>query len=151
MQKTHEVTQAGLEKLKVDLQKLIDKHEELIKIRGKAMDAGDVSENDELDMVEEAIIANEAEMHELETLIKSAVVVESDNETGVSIGNTVIVDVEGKESTLEVVSERDADPLDGKISLSSPIGKALAGKKPGDTVDVELPKGTVKYTIKQVK
>ncbi len=151
MQKTHKVSADTLKKLRADLDKLLTKRKEFGIIFGQAVEAGDPRENDEYCMVIEAIVANESAISELTEYIKSTVVVEADDEPGISIGYTVVVDVGGNESTFEIVNEMDANPMEGKLSLSSPIGKALAGKHAGDTVNVDLPKGTVKYKIKQVK
>jgi len=137
--------------MKAELEKLMKKREELQEIRKRAVEAGDVSENDELDMAEEAIIVNDEQIHNLEEQIKNAVIVSGKDSEGVGIGNTVTVNVNGKQQIFEIVALRDANPVENKISLQSPIGAALAGHKKGDKISVDLPRGTVTYEIVDVK
>ena len=65
----------------------------------------------------------------------------------VMMGSIVTVKVDGKEKKYTIVSFNEADPLNGKISNESPIGVSFLGKKKGDSLDVETPRGVMKYKI----
>jgi transcription elongation factor GreA len=70
----------------------------------------------------------------------------------VSIGSTLkLLDESGEELTFTIVGSPEADPAHDKISNESPVGRAVLGKRKGDTVTVQAPAGTIKYTIKGIK
>ena len=93
----------------------------------------------------------EQRVTEIENMLKNAVVAESDDspEDVVSFGSTVkIHDVEfDEDAEYTIVGSSESDPVKGKISNESPIGKALLGSKIGDTVSAETPGGTVELKI----
>ena len=90
-------------------------------------------------------------MDELEELIAKAKVIKNGNSNGeVILGCKVTVKVNDQEQTFDMVGEWEADPMEKKISHTSPLGKALLGKKKGDSVEIEAPAGKVKYHIRKV-
>lgn len=116
---------------------------------------GDLSENAEYDAARTAQAENEARIHELETLIENAVVVDENMmETGiVSLGSIVVLhDIdEDEDITYSIVGSNEVDPLENKISDLSPIGHAIMGKRAGDEVEVTTPSGAqLRFSIVDV-
>jgi transcription elongation factor GreA len=113
---------------------------------------GDLRENNEYTAAKEDLGLIEGRIQELEELIKNAEVVTSDVDTEVvQIGNMVIVDRDGNKETYTIVGEFEADPMNKKLSNSSPIGKALLGKKKGDVANVKAPAGSMKMKVVEIK
>lgn len=119
----------------------------------KAREFGDLSENAEYHSAKEDLAALEGRIEELKDIIARVIVVDikKTGEEEVGIGSMVTVHVNGKSHDFSIVGEWEADPAAKKISHESPLGKALIGKKVGDTVEVEAPAGKVIYAINSVK
>jgi transcription elongation factor GreA len=118
-----------------------------------AKSLGDLSENAEYHQAREDQGAAEERIAHLEQILKNAVVMDSKHSTGtVEVGTTVTVLKKGdkEERTFTLVGSEEADSLNGRISNESPLGGALLGKKEGDKVMVESPKGAFEYTIKKI-
>ena len=115
---------------------------------------GDLSENAEYDEARNEQARTEARIKELEDLIENAVVVdESEIDTSVvSLGSVVRVrdEDDGEEMEYSLVGSNEANPLLGKISDQSPIGKGLMGKKEGAVLQIEAPVGTVTLKVLSV-
>jgi len=150
-----EITQDGLDELTGEL-----KHLEEIKIPNSikrvstARSYGDLSENAEYHDAKEELDFLETRRDEITIILAKAKVVKATrSQTKVGIGSTVVVQnlVNKKKVTYNMVGEFEADPIAGKISVSSPIGKALLGKKKDDEVKVAAPAGTVAYKILELK
>ena len=150
-------TKAGFKALQDELDYLKNvKREENKKDISKARSYGDLSENSEYDeaKLEQAKIATR--IAELEEMIKNAVVIDETvvDAKVVGIGSTVTVKIKernNEEKVYQIVGSYETDPLHGKISDVSPIGRALIGARKGDKVEVELPNGkTMHLTITQV-
>ena len=85
---------------------------------------------------------------ELESVINQAIVVKGNHSTKeVGVGAKVKVKIGKAEHVFSIVGEWEADPKEKKISHESPLGKALIGRKVGETVEVQAPAGKVEYTI----
>lgn len=114
---------------------------------------GDLSENAEYHDARQVQAEVEDRISHLENLIKTAVIVDGSDsaikEGMVSIGSTVKVQKEGEKEVREykIVGSEEADMAHGKVSNLSPLGSALLGKKKGDKVDVNTPKGKIVYTL----
>ncbi len=144
------ITQEGYNKLKEELDFLSTvKRKEIAERIERAKELGDLSENAEYSEAKDAQALNERRILELADILKNVVVVDSvGNKKGeVDMGSKVKVQVNGKEKEYEIVSFNEADPLNGKISNESPLGMAFLGKKKGDELKVETPKGQVTYKI----
>lgn len=116
-----------------------------------AKSLGDLSENAEYHEAKDALGFVEGRILEIEDLLKNAVVVEQEaGGSNVRVGTTVVVSVNGKEKTFTIVGSNEADPLSGKVSNESPIGRALLGAKVSDTVEVETPAGTTVYEVLRI-
>lgn len=117
----------------------------------RARDFGDLSENAEYHAAKEELAFIEGRIEELEELIKKADVVKiSNGNSQVALGCKVTVEADGKEHTYEVVGEWEADPMEKKISHTSPLGQALLGKKKGEAVEFQAPAGKIIYKIKKI-
>ena len=130
------------------------KREEIKEAIAVAKSFGDLSENSEYDEARTEQAKTEARITELQFLVENAVVVdESKVDTSIiSLGSTVVLyDVDDEEEiNYSIVGSNETNPLEGKISDQSPIGKALMGKKEGDSVSIETPAGTLKFNILKV-
>ncbi|MBP5488970.1 MAG: GreA/GreB family elongation factor [Lachnospiraceae bacterium] len=116
----------------------------------EAREQGDITENSEYDSAMDDHRKNETEIADLEALLNRAVVIDKIDTKKVSVGClvTVLNVTKNRESTYEIVgSPILVDVLLGRISDFSPVGKGLAGAKPGQEVTVELPAGPVVYKI----
>ena len=152
MAKQTVITDEGLKKLEAELDELktVKRKEVAEKIK-VALGYGDLSENSEYDEAknEQAII--EGRIAEIENQLKNVRVLD-EAEIGtesVHIGSTVTVTEKSsnEEETYRIVGSTEADPLGGKISDESPIGKALIGHRKGDEVEVETPGGVILLTV----
>ena len=155
MTKKNILTYEGLKKLEDELQdlKVVKRKEVADKIR-EAREQGDLSENAEYDAAKDEQRDIEARIEEIEKILKNAeVVVDEDVDLEkISIGCSIrILDIEfDEELEYKIVGSTEANSLKGKISNESPVGKALLGKKVGDTVTVETQVGEIAYKILEI-
>jgi len=126
---------------------------EAIERLSKARDFGDLSENAEYHSAKEALSAMEGRIEDLKDILTRVTVVDVQKAglDSVGLGSVVHIEVNGSAHEFTIVGEWEADPAAKKISHESPLGKALLGKKVGETVEVEAPSGTITYAIKEVK
>lgn len=147
------LTQKGLDKLRQDLIQLKTVRRPAVIERIQAARAlGDLSENSEYDDARNEQSFIEGRIQELNDIIKKAKVVSkkfSNSEAG--LGSTIVCEVEKDSESYELVSSAEADPANGKISIDSPLGKGLIGKKKGDTAQVKTPGGEISYQILDIK
>ena len=91
---------------------------------------------------------------QLESMIKNHVLIDpgqAHHASSVRLGSTVIVEADGRRREYTIVGSAEVDPGAGRISNESPVGKALIGRRVGDTVQVVTPKGVVKLTLAEIK
>jgi transcription elongation factor GreA len=116
---------------------------------------GDLSENAEYHAAKEQQSLNEGRIQELETLLALADIIDVSKLSGTTVkfGATVkIVDEDSEEQkTYAIVGDAEADAKKGRISISSPIARAMIGKSKGDTIEVISPGGAKSYEIVDVK
>lgn len=149
------VTKDTLERMKSELQRMkaVDRPAASRAI-AEAREKGDLKENAEYDVAKEAQGLLEARISLLETQLASARIIdESSIDTSkVSILTKVTLNNLGtkKQVTYQIVSEKEADLKAGKISVTSPIGKGVLGKKVGDTAEVQAPAGVIKFKIEKI-
>ncbi len=117
-----------------------------------AKQLGDLSENAEYHEARDRQAFIEDRIAKIDALLKSAVIVDNKHSETVGVGCTVELQKEGKKDVIvyTIVGSEETDTAARKISLASPIGAALKGKKKGDVVTVETPAGKVKYTIVKI-
>ena len=144
-----QLTKEGLVILQKELKDLIeDKKPKAIDRLQKARNMGDLSENSEYTSAKESLAIFEDRIFEIQETLKTAEVVEDrHNNHEVSLGSHVLVATDGVEKDFHIVGEYEADPTTNKLSITSPIGKSLIGKKTGDSFEVEVPDGTIQYKI----
>ncbi|MDX2047741.1 MAG: transcription elongation factor GreA [Chitinophagaceae bacterium] len=149
------VTQETFEQMRAELQRMktVDRPAASRAI-AEAREKGDLKENAEYDSAKEAQGLLEAKIAKLEGDIANARILDTDNidTSKVSILTKVtITNLATKKSiTYQLVSEKEADLKLGKISVTSPIGKGLLGKKPGDVAEVQAPNGLIKFRIENI-
>lgn len=144
------LTSEGYKKLEEELAYLKGpkKMEVAEKIKA-ARDFGDLSENSEYDEARNEQALLEAKIVELDSMIRSAKIVDSISTETIGIGvSATLYDYEFKEEiTYHIVGTTEVDPMQNRISTDSPVGKALVGKKKGDEIEVEVPDGKSKYKV----
>jgi len=148
------LTEEGYKKLEEELAQLKGpkKMEVAEKIK-QAREYGDLSENSEYDEAKNEQALLEAKIAEMEAMLRSAKIVEKVSTSSVGIGTTVsLYDYEFEEEiAYHIVGTTEIDIAQSKISLESPVGKALFGKRKGDEIEVEVPDGINKYKILDIK
>jgi transcription elongation factor GreA len=150
------MTTEGFKLLEAELQRLkAEERPRIIQAIAEARSHGDLSENAEYHAAKEAQGLNEARVAELEDKISRAEIVDTSKLSGTTIkfGATVtLVDEDTDEKVkYKIVGDLEADVKSGKISISSPIARALIGKSKGDTAEVTTPKGARSYEILKVE
>lgn len=148
------LTEEGYKKLEEELANLKGpkKMEVAEKIK-QAREYGDLSENSEYDEAKNEQAILEAKIADMEAMLRSAKIVDKVSTNSVGIGTTVkLYDYEFEEEIeYHIVGATEIDIANGKISLESPVGKALFGKRKDDEIDVEVPDGVNKYKILDIK
>lgn len=149
------LTPEGYEELRKKLEFLKKvRRRELSKEIGKARAQGDISENAEYDAAKEAQGLNEKRIAELENKLACAQIIDESNipKEEIRIGATAkLKDLDsGKEVQYTLLSELEADISQGRISVTSPIGKALLGHKKNEIVKIKIPAGTLRYKILKI-
>jgi len=147
------ITQDGYNKLKEEHDFLsVVRRKEIAERIERAKELGDLSENAEYSEAKDAQALNEGRIIELSAILKNVTIVDkvSDGEH-IVMGSTVTVKVDGKEKVYTIVSFNEADPLNGLISNESPLGVAFIGKRKGENVEVETPRGVMHYKIVKVE
>ena len=145
------LTQQGYDELVEELAKLRDeKLPAAIDRVAQARSHGDLAENSEYHSAREDLAFIEGRVEELEALIAHAQIVTPTKKNIIDLGSKVTVSAGGENHTYHIVGEYEADPMQKKISHSSPLGKALTGKKVGEEVEFEAPIGKVIYKIEKI-
>jgi transcription elongation factor GreA len=148
-------TEEGLQKLKDELQHLKTvERKNVIRQIAEARDKGDLSENAEYDAAKEAQGLLEIKIAKLEEIVSNARVVDSTKLDISKVSILTTVKIKNLKNNMEmkytIVAENEADLKAGKISIDSPIGKGLIGKKVGDKVDVTVPAGIIPFEIIEI-
>ncbi len=155
MSKVSYYTEEGLKKLKAELDQLRDvERPKASQAIAEARDKGDLSENAEYDAAKEAQGMLELRISKLEEVVSNARLIdESQLDTSkVLVHSTVKIknQANGAQMTYKLVAQSEADLKAGKISVDSPIGKGLLGKKVGDVSEIQVPNGSVKFEILEI-
>ncbi|GAB3335680.1 transcription elongation factor GreA [Marivirga atlantica] len=152
MSKVSYYTEEGLQKMKDELHELKTKGRAQASADiAEARDKGDLSENAEYDAAKDAQGLLEMKIAKLETVVANArVIKESDVDTS-KVGLLTKVKIKNLKNSMEVtytmVSEEEANLKEGKVSIKSPIGKGLLGKKVGEKAEVEAPVGKMEFEV----
>jgi transcription elongation factor GreB len=152
----HLISKEGFEKFKAEWEhlKYVERPAMINQVQAAAAE-GDRSENAAYTYGRMRVREIDRRLRELDRILDGAQVVESQasDDGTVRFGATVkMKDIKTKrERTYSIVGEKEIDPLQGRISMKSPVGEALMGKKQGDQVQVQAPKGLITYEIVEVK
>lgn len=150
------LTQEGFDKLEEELEYLkTTKRKEVAERLKVAISFGDLSENAEYDEAKKEQAALEERIIKLEGMIRVAVIIDENNVDldVITIGSIVKIYDKKYEEELEytIVGSAEANPYEGKISNESPVGRALLGKKKGESVEVTVPDGVVTFDILDIR
>ena len=146
------LTKEGVKQLKEEYEELINqKRPVAVERLANARSEGDLTENSEYTAAKQDLAFIDGRITELKLILSEAKIVASHSKKKVDVGCKVTLHVNGKREHFTIVGEWEADPMQKKISHSSPLGKALLGKKPGDKVEVEAPAGKILYKILHIE
>jgi len=154
MQNKQYLTQQKYEELQQELHTLIyTKRKEVAEQLEYAKSMGDLSENAEYHEARDNQAKVEARISQIEELLKHAEILKHKKSDVVEAGSVIEIQKSGEKEkkTYTLVGDEEADMLARKLSYDSPLGSALMGKKKGDSVKVDTPKGTVEYKIISVE
>ncbi len=142
------ISSEGLEQLKRELEEFKQKRHEIAKRLEEAKALGDLSENAEYQEAREDQAFNEGKIVELEQTLKDAVVISKNVKKDiVRVGATVKVKSDNGTQIFNIVGSEEANPVEGKISNESPLGKSFLGRRAGEAIEAETPRGKIKYKI----
>jgi transcription elongation factor GreA len=149
LKKMFRLTKDGAEELKRELETLIAERGPIAERIKTAREFGDLAENAEYQSARQEQDKNEARISEVEHILLNVEIIQSPrNDSKIQLGSTVKLKSEdGKTKDFQVVGTMEADPLEGKISDESPIGRALLDKKVGDAVEIKTPAEVSVYKI----
>ena len=145
--KTVSLTKEGKAKLEAELAELKAERPGIAERIATARSFGDLSENEEYSAARNEQKTVENRILEIEDILKNAKIVRAKSGGKIGLGSTVRVNVAGKEREYTMVGPVEANPLEGKISYESPIGKALMGKREGEVAELITPKGKTEFQI----
>lgn len=150
IRKEHHITSDGKKDLESELEELRGQRGAIAEKIGIARDFGDLSENAEYSAAKDEQSQVETRIAEIENILKNATIIAANKSDKVGVGSTVELKIDGKTVSYIIVGAVEADPLEGKISNESPIGSALIGKKVGDDITINTPKGKMAYKISKL-
>ncbi len=149
------LTQQRYDEIAAELDNLKKRSRELIVTIQLAAADKDFRENAPLDAAREERGHVEGQIKELGKTLKAATIIEERKEPALksSVGDSIVLQdlASGEELRYMIVDPREVDPARGKISIASPLGKALLGKRDGDIVEITAPAGKLRYQIKRVE
>lgn len=135
IKKSISLTAEGKKELEKELAELIKERPAIAERIAIARSFGDLSENEEYSSARNEQKVAESRILEIQDILKNAKVIRGGKKTKVDLGATVSLDMGGRKVTYTLVGATEANPLEGKISNESPIGKALLGHKAGESFD----------------
>lgn len=149
MNKRFHLTKQGVDELKAELKELLAQRPVIAERIKTAREFGDLGENMEYTAARQDQERNDSRIAEIEHILQNVkIIVAPKNDSKVVLGSKVALKGEGgKTKEFQVVGTVEADPLNGKISDESPIGKALLGKKEGEEVEIKTPAETATYKV----
>lgn len=147
------LTKAGLEKIKHQLVDLEVQHKQAVKDVQTTGEFGDFSENAEYQEAKHRMRNISSRMTFMKERLKNVVLIEKDENDldRVQIGSTVVLQMNDRTLTFEIVGHQEANPMHGRISNASPLGSALIGHRVGDEISVITMGDELIYTILEIK
>jgi len=140
-------TKLGFENLKIELENLIATRPAAVDTLKRGREMGDLSENGLYKAAKMELSNIDHQIRHLKNLVLYGRVSEPINNNAVQLGHTVIVETENGKKNFQIVGEWEAAPRDGKISLKSPIGHELMGRKVGEIVKISTPDRRIEYRV----
>jgi transcription elongation factor GreA len=153
MKKQFRLTEEGVAELEAELKRLMGRRSTIAESIKSARELGDLTENAEYQSALQEHERSEARIAELNYILKNVQPIVAPKAGGakVVLGSQVVLkSANGKAKEFQVVGTVEADPLNGKISDESPIGKELLGKKAGDSLEIKTPAETTVYEIVEI-
>ncbi len=152
MKKQFYLTKEGVAELEAEHKELVEQRGPIAERIKTAREFGDLSENAEYSSARQEQELVESRISEIENILQNVEIIKKPKgDSRVQLGSTVkLKDGNGKSKEFQVVGTVEADPLNGKISDESPIGKALLGKKEGEEVEIKTPMETATYKIADI-
>ncbi len=150
--KMFRLTKDGVQELNDELTKLMKERSQIAERIKAAREFGDLAENAEYQSARQEQDKNEARINEVEHILQNLVIIESPR-SGSKVQLGSLVKLKGNANLareFRIVGTVEADPLDGKISDESPIGRALLGKTVGEKVEIKTPVETATYKITDI-
>ncbi len=135
IKKSVSITAEGKKELEEELEELIAGRPAIAEKIATARAFGDLSENEEYSSARNEQKMAENRILEIQDILKNAKIIRSGKRESVTLGAAVVLDMNGKKVEYVLVGPTEANPLEGKISNESPIGKAISGHKAGETVE----------------
>lgn len=135
IKKSISITAAGKKELEAELDELIKNRPVIAEKIATARAFGDLSENEEYSSARNEQKMAETRILEIQDILKNAKIIKATKRDSVALGSTIVLDMGGRKVTYTLVGATEANPLEGKISNESPIGKAVMGKKAGESFD----------------
>jgi transcription elongation factor GreA len=149
VKKTFRLTKVGIDELKLELEGLTAERAEIAESIRTAREFGDLSENSEYQSARAAQERNESRISEIEHILQNVELIKTPHSSAkVQLGSKVsLKSDDGTTKEFQIVGTVEADPLNGKISDESPIGKALIGKQEKDEVEIKTPLESTVYKV----
>lgn len=142
------LTADGAARLRAELEELMGRRPEVVARIRTAKEHGDLKENAEYTAAREEQSFLEGRIQALEARLRGAVIATPPSHGGgADLGSVVTVEADGQEATYTLVGSAEADPRTGRLSVDSPVGRALVGAMAGDEVEVRTPRGPVRYRV----
>lgn len=148
MKKLFRLTQAGVDELQAEHDHLVVKRPDIAESIRSARELGDLAENSEYQTARAEQDRSEARISELNNILLNVEIIQKPKSgSKVQLGSKVALKGGKANKEFQVVGTVEADPLNGKISDESPIGRALLGRKVGDMIEIKTPADTTSYEL----
>jgi transcription elongation factor GreA len=146
------LTAAGKAALEAELDRLVERRQEVVKRISETRQEGDLSENAGYHQAREDQAHLEGRVQEIEAILRHAVIIDNRTTDGsIRLGSVVVVEDEFGEACFTIVGPAEADPTSGRLSDQSPVGRSLLGRRAGDTVEAQTPSGVRALRIVRVE
>jgi len=146
----YQFTKNGYEQLQKEKENLQKRRPQVVINLSNAREQGDLSENAGYHAAKDELSQIDSRIRELEVLLRLGKIVEANQNINVGFGSRVKVEVSNKQMEFIIVNALEANPAQGKMSDESPIGKALLGKKIGNSFEVETPAGKSLFKVIEI-
>lgn len=144
-------TKEGLEKLKKDLEKLVEKRKDTVKSLSRAREMGDLSENGLYKAAKSELADVDRSLRKIKYFLNNSFAINNISNNSISLGSKILLETKGETKEFEIVGDFEADPKKGKISQNSPLGKELMNKKVKQIIGFVSPnKNKASYRIVKI-